>query len=172
MGPRMHQLLATLCVASSFALFAQGGADPTGRCCLRTLSCCRPMTIVRPILDTVVVFHDVEGLSCKESGWRANSCLLRPFTVSVRACRFASSGVTPWGYKAGDRPYVNLRPLVRPLIASSPPSLRLKRKRDRKVDLETGVVELTGCCFSFSSKPWQSGAGPCQRSRKSTCKTS
>jgi hypothetical protein len=95
-----------------------------------------------------------------------------PFTVSVRAYRFASSGVTPWGYKAGNRSYMNLRPLIRPLIASSPPSLWLKRKRDREVDLERGVVELTGCCFSFPSKPRRSGAGPCQRSRKSTCKTS
>jgi hypothetical protein len=77
MGPRMRQLLATLCVASSLALFAQGGADPTGRRCLRTLSCCRPMTIVWLILDTVVVFHDIEGTSCEESGWRVNSYLLR-----------------------------------------------------------------------------------------------
>jgi hypothetical protein len=29
MGHRMHQLLATLCVASSLALVAMGGSDPT-----------------------------------------------------------------------------------------------------------------------------------------------
>jgi hypothetical protein len=29
MGPRMRQLLAILCVTSSFALFARGGADPS-----------------------------------------------------------------------------------------------------------------------------------------------
>jgi hypothetical protein len=35
------------------------------------------MTIVWLILDTVVVFHDIEGTSCEESGWRVNSYLLR-----------------------------------------------------------------------------------------------
>jgi hypothetical protein len=32
------QLIDTLCVALSLALFALGGADPTGGFCLRTLS--------------------------------------------------------------------------------------------------------------------------------------
>jgi hypothetical protein len=40
------QLLATLCVTLSLALFALCGADPTGRFCLRTLSSSRPTTIM------------------------------------------------------------------------------------------------------------------------------
>jgi hypothetical protein len=65
MGPRMCQLLATLCVFSSLA---RGSADPTGRFCLRTLSCCRPMIIVGLILDTVTVSYSVAGVSCEELG--------------------------------------------------------------------------------------------------------
>jgi hypothetical protein len=37
-GQGKYQLLATLCVASSPALFALGNADPTSEFCLRTLS--------------------------------------------------------------------------------------------------------------------------------------
>jgi hypothetical protein len=42
MGLRMHQLLVTLCVASSLALVAQGGFEPTSGFHLRTLSFGRP----------------------------------------------------------------------------------------------------------------------------------
>jgi hypothetical protein len=65
-----------------------------------------------PILDTVAVSHDVVGTSCEELGWRVNMCLLHPFTTHVRAHRFASSVVTPRGYKAGGRPCANLCPLT------------------------------------------------------------
>jgi hypothetical protein len=65
-----------------------------------------------PILDMVAVSRDVEGVLCEELGWRVNSCLPCPFIVFVRACCFASSVVTPWGYKASGRPYMNLRPLA------------------------------------------------------------
>jgi hypothetical protein len=61
-------MLATLCVASSLALFTWGGTDPAGGFCLRTLSCCRPMTIVWPILHMVVVSHNVADMSCEELG--------------------------------------------------------------------------------------------------------
>jgi hypothetical protein len=37
MGPQVHQLLATLCVALSLTLFALGGADPIRGFCLQTL---------------------------------------------------------------------------------------------------------------------------------------
>jgi hypothetical protein len=53
MGSRMRQLLATLCVALSLALFAQGGADLADRFCLKTLSYSRPKVIMGPFLDTV-----------------------------------------------------------------------------------------------------------------------
>jgi hypothetical protein len=45
-GPRVCQLLATLCVSLFLALFALGGANPTDGFCLRTLSFGRPMTIM------------------------------------------------------------------------------------------------------------------------------
>jgi hypothetical protein len=39
----MGQMLATLCVALSLALFALGGSDPTGEFRLGTMSICRPL---------------------------------------------------------------------------------------------------------------------------------
>jgi hypothetical protein len=66
MGPRVCQLLATLCVTLSLALFALSGADPTGRLCLRTLSFSRPTAIMGPILDTVIVSRSIEGVICEE----------------------------------------------------------------------------------------------------------
>jgi hypothetical protein len=68
MGPQLRQLLATLCVASSLALFTWGGADPTGGFCIRTLSYSRPMANMGPILDMVAVSHDLAGASCEELG--------------------------------------------------------------------------------------------------------
>jgi hypothetical protein len=65
-----------------------------------------------PILDTVVVSHDVAGTSCEELGWRANMCLLYPFNAHVRAGRFASLVATPWGYEVRDRSCANLRCLT------------------------------------------------------------
>jgi hypothetical protein len=66
MGPQVCQLLATLCVSLSLTLFAMGSGDPTGRFYLRTLSFSRPMTIMGPILDTVVVSRVVERMICEE----------------------------------------------------------------------------------------------------------
>jgi hypothetical protein len=73
-----------------------------------------------PILDTIAVSHDVTGASCEELVWCVNMCLLHPFTVPVRAHHFASSVVTPWGYKTGGHPCANLRPLTRSPVTSSP----------------------------------------------------
>jgi hypothetical protein len=56
-----------------------------------------------PVLETVATSRDVEGTSYEESGWRANSFLLRLFKVPGRPSCFASSVVTPRGYKASDR---------------------------------------------------------------------
>jgi hypothetical protein len=61
-------VLATLYVALSLALFALSSTDSAGRLSLRTLSFGRPTTIVRLILDTVAISHDVEGTTCGESG--------------------------------------------------------------------------------------------------------
>jgi hypothetical protein len=52
-------MLATLYVALSLALFALGGADSTGGFYLRTLSFGRPMIIMGPVLDTVVISRAV-----------------------------------------------------------------------------------------------------------------
>jgi hypothetical protein len=98
--------------ASSLILFAQGGAELTGEFCLKTLSYCGPTSIMGAILNTVVVSHDVAGVSCEELGWHVNMCLLHPFTMPVMAYRFTSSVVTPRGHKVGNRPCVNLHPLA------------------------------------------------------------
>jgi hypothetical protein len=45
-GPQLHQVLATLYVTSSFALFALGSSNPIGRFWLGTLSVRSPSTIV------------------------------------------------------------------------------------------------------------------------------
>jgi hypothetical protein len=101
----MHQMLATLCVESSFALVALGGSDPTGGFRLGTLSVAGPSTIVEPVLDLVAISCDVEGASCEELGWHVNPCLLCLFTAPARAHRFTTSGATPQGNKVGSRSY-------------------------------------------------------------------
>jgi hypothetical protein len=121
----MLHLLATLCVDLSLTLFALGNSNSTCGFCIKTLTCCRPTAIMGPILDKVGVSCNVEGASCEELGWCINSCLLRPCTAPVRAQCFASSVVTPRGYKASGCPYVNLCALAQHLIISSPPSLQL-----------------------------------------------
>jgi hypothetical protein len=88
------------------------------------------MAIVGSILDMVDVSCDVAGASYEELGWCANMYLLCSFTTPVRAHHFASSIVTPWGYKASGHPCGNLRLLAQSPIASSPPFLWLKRKRE------------------------------------------
>jgi hypothetical protein len=125
MGPQKCQLLVIPCVTLSLALFALGSADPSGGFCLRTWSCCRPTTILGSIFDMFTVSHDVGAMSCKELERRVNMCLLLPFTAPVRDRCFASSVVTPRGYKAYGWPCTNLHPLARTLVASSPPSLHL-----------------------------------------------
>jgi hypothetical protein len=118
----------------TLGMFAQGNTDPAGGFCLQTLSRCSPTGIVGPVMDTVVISHDVTNMSCKESGWRVNMYLLHLFTASIRARRLAPSVVIPRGYKASRQPCANLRPLAQTPVASSPPSLWLKKKerqRDR-----------------------------------------
>jgi hypothetical protein len=59
MGHRVCQLWAILCVASSLALVALGDSDSIGGFCLQTLSFHSPMAIMRPILDTVAISHNI-----------------------------------------------------------------------------------------------------------------
>jgi hypothetical protein len=66
MGLQVCQLLATLCVALSLALFALGSVDLIGVFGLQTLSFSSPTVIVGPVLVMVAVFHNVEGVICKE----------------------------------------------------------------------------------------------------------
>jgi hypothetical protein len=68
MGPRVCQLLATLCVALSHTPFVLGDTDQTGGFCLRTLSFGRPMTIMGLVFDMVAISCDVEGPIHEESG--------------------------------------------------------------------------------------------------------
>jgi hypothetical protein len=67
MGPRVCQLLATVYVILSLALFALFGADSTGGFCLRTLSFSKPTAIVGLIFDMTVVSHAVQGPIHEES---------------------------------------------------------------------------------------------------------
>jgi hypothetical protein len=100
-GPRWCQLLAILCVTLSLAMFALAGADLASGFCLRILSLGRPTPIMGPVLDMVVVSYVVvAGEKCEESGRSVNMGLLCPLLRLVRAYCFASSVVTPWGYKS------------------------------------------------------------------------
>jgi hypothetical protein len=69
----MCQMLATLCVASSLTLVALGGSNLIGKFRLGTLSIAGPSAIMGSIFDTVVISHNVEGVSYEESGWHVNS---------------------------------------------------------------------------------------------------
>jgi hypothetical protein len=81
-------MLVTLCVASSLAL---GGSTRLAGFSLEPRALVGPTTIMRPVLDTVDVSHDEEGVSYEELGWRTNSCLLCLFTAPARTRFFASS---------------------------------------------------------------------------------
>jgi hypothetical protein len=61
--------------------------------------------------------------------------LLRPFTVPIRTCRFASSIVIVWAYKAGGHPCEHLRALAQAPIAS----IRVLEKREREKDREREI---------------------------------
>jgi hypothetical protein len=82
-------------------------------------------------------------------GWCVNLCLLCLFTAPGSACRFASSIVTPLGYKADSHSYA--QPMSSRMISQGlpPPSLRLKRKRHRETDLENRreLLSLLGVAF-------------------------
>jgi hypothetical protein len=125
MGFRACQLLATLCVAMSLVLFAQGSTDLTGGFCLQTLSYSKPTAIMGPILDTVIISCSVVGTSCEEYVRQVNLGLL----CMQGPHHFASSVITPWGYKAGDCPCTHLHPLAITLITSF--SVLQKREIDR-----------------------------------------
>jgi hypothetical protein len=123
-------MMATLCVASSLALVALYGSDLTGGFCLRTQSVAGPSTIMGPILDTVDVSRDVEGVSCEELAWLVNSFLLRLFTALARSCRFASSVVTPQACNASSRSCV--QPMSSRTISHHvPTSLPTAKRKER-----------------------------------------
>jgi hypothetical protein len=128
MGSRVAPQLVTLCVALSLALFSLGGPDPGGWFFLRILRFGRPMAIVGPILDTVVISHAiVVGTMCVESGRPVNMGLLH----LVRARCFASSVVTPQGNKSQKLPLrtpTSSHTISRCLLAS----LIVPEKRERE----------------------------------------
>jgi hypothetical protein len=87
-GSQMCHLVATLCVALSLALFALDVTDLTSGFCLRTLCYRKPMTIMGPVLNTVVVSHVVEGTLCEESRGHVNAyndlyCILQGSIASL-----------------------------------------------------------------------------------------
>jgi hypothetical protein len=109
------------------------------------------MTIVGPILDTVAISHDVEGVLYKESGWRINSFLLRLFAAPALPSRFASWVVTPLGYKAGSRSYV--QPMSSRTISHHlPTSFHTTEKKDRwrnRSRNRTWLLSLHGVASPF-----------------------
>jgi hypothetical protein len=107
-----------------------GSADLTGEFCLGTMSYSRPAAIVGSIWDMIFVSHVViVCTTCEEFGWHVNMGLLCLLPCLVRAHRFASLVVTPQGNKSCGRPCAPLHPPTRTPVASSPPSVRLKRER-------------------------------------------
>jgi hypothetical protein len=98
-----------------------------------------PSAIVGLILDMVAVSCDVEGTSYEELECLTKLCLPRLFTVPSRTRCFVSLVVTLQGYEAGGRLCVQLtssHTISHHLPTSFP--TRLKRKRDREIDLEIG----------------------------------
>jgi hypothetical protein len=99
MVPWMHQLLATLCVASSLALVALGGSGPSSEFHLQTLSFGRPLDSQGACWGYdyhIPCYHswcDVRGVgeACKLSFSGPLLCLRGP-------SRFPSLVVTPQGY--------------------------------------------------------------------------
>jgi hypothetical protein len=83
----MRHMLATPCVILSLALSTLGGSNPTGGFHLGTLSIAGPSAIMGPILDSIAVSRDVEGMLCEELGWHARNhgarhgCTNRPSHV-------------------------------------------------------------------------------------------
>jgi hypothetical protein len=138
-------MMGTLCVASSLTL---GGSDPTSGFHRRTLSIAGPLVIMGPILDMVVISRDVEGALCEESRWCINSCLLPLFIAPARAAALPPRLLHHGAIKLVVAPTHNLCPLVRSPIFSVPPSLWLRRKRDRETHLEIG-----GSCCAYTVLP-------------------
>jgi hypothetical protein len=88
--------------------------------------------------------------------------------------RFASSIVTPQGYKAGvvaPAQATSSRMISHHSFASFP--MAEKKEENREIDLkkQEGVVEHTGSRLSFPSVLCRSRVGPRQRSCKNTYKT-
>jgi hypothetical protein len=145
----MRQLLDTLCIASSLALVALGGSDPTGGFYLRT------QTIGRPLGNRGAHF----GYGCRIPqyrwcvmrgvGWHVSLFLLCPFTASAEPSCFASSVATPRDYKAGDHSCATYI-----LLHNLPSSPRL--------------LPYGGCFLFFPSDPWRSWVGPHRKSHKIT----
>jgi hypothetical protein len=102
MGPRVCQLLVTLCVTLSLTLFALGDADLTSGFCLKTLSFSRPTTIVGPILDIVVISHAMEGPVHEELG--ACKHIRRTLMHYAKSHCLATSAGTPWAMRMNDGP--------------------------------------------------------------------
>jgi hypothetical protein len=99
---------------------------------LRTLSFGRPHDNHRTHFRYGFHIPRCRGRVVRGVGCCVSSFLLCLFTVPVELSRFASSVITPRGYKTGDRSCATyILPYDLP-----PPSLWLKRKRDRETYLE------------------------------------
>jgi hypothetical protein len=128
--PRKFQLLATLCVALSFALFALGGANPTSRCCLRTLRFVGSSTIVGPIFDMIIISLDVASMICEEGGGGACKCMQHPLLHFAWSRRLSFN--TVGALRTNDFPWAPLRPLAYLVAAFPSSSSCLEKGREKK----------------------------------------
>jgi hypothetical protein len=111
------------------------------------------------------------GTMCEEAGRRVNVGLLR----FVRAHYFASSVLTPQGYKSEQRPLHTLTPshiISRCLLVFFlvPEEREREREKERERERER-FWSFRECCFSFPLDAWQNKTGPLPRSHRSTYRT-
>jgi hypothetical protein len=129
MGYRMHQLLATLYVASSLALEALGGSDPSSGFHLCTLSYLQAPSHqwARWGYDSCILcwcgWRDARGVG--EAGKHS-------LPGSLLRLRGPSHLITDTaGFRASGRPCTPLYPCAPSIVLSSHPSLCLDKKEKR-----------------------------------------
>jgi hypothetical protein len=103
MGPWTCQMLSTLCVTSSLALFTLDGSDWTGGFHLGMLSFGRHLGNCGAHCAYGCHIPRYRGHVIRGAGWHVNSFLLCLFTTLAKPYHFASSVVIPQGYKACSR---------------------------------------------------------------------
>jgi hypothetical protein len=120
MGHRVRQLPATLCVASSLALVALGGSDPTRWVLPSNLELWQTPQQSWDLFWIWLPYPVMYRTHRMRTQMMRKIILLRLFTVLVEPSCFASSVVTPRGYKASGHSCATCI-----FLHNLPPSLRL-----------------------------------------------